>query len=64
VADARPDNAYLCNESHYYALRAVEGERDPRAPREVYFVHIPEAAGGDYEALARAVGALVRVLGR
>jgi hypothetical protein len=57
VAEARPANSYLCNETHYSALTALhsgEGEL-----REVYFLHIPYAEDGDYEALAEGVAAVV-----
>jgi hypothetical protein len=57
VAAARPENSYLCNETHHSALaalRAGEGRL-----REVYFLHIPHAKDGDYEALAEGVAQLV-----
>lgn len=65
VADARPANSYLCNETHFRALRALEDSRRAgERLREVYFVHIPYAEDGDYDALARAVaGVIERLVG-
>lgn len=65
VAAARAENTYLCNETHYHALSALHAGRG--ALREVYFLHIPYAEGGeggddeggDYEALAEGVAAVV-----
>jgi hypothetical protein len=57
VAPARPDNSYLCNETHYHALQALHAGHG--ALREVYFLHIPHAEDGDYEALAEGVAAVV-----
>jgi pyrrolidone-carboxylate peptidase len=57
VMTARDDNTYLCNETHYHALQALHAGHG--ALREVYFLHIPYAENGDYEALAEGVAALV-----
>jgi hypothetical protein len=57
VAAARADNTYLCNETHYHALQALNAGHG--SLREVYFLHIPHAEGGDYEALAEGVAAVV-----
>ena len=57
VAPARPDNSYLCNETHYHALSSLHAGRG--SLRETYFLHIPYAEGGDYEALAEGVAAVV-----
>ncbi|EDM75530.1 hypothetical protein PPSIR1_13515 [Plesiocystis pacifica SIR-1] len=59
VAKAREDNAYLCNETHFSALSALAegGADDPL--RAAYFLHIPYAKDGDYEALAEGVAGLV-----
>jgi hypothetical protein len=60
VADAREDNSYLCNETHYYALSALA--RGHGRLREVYFLHIPYAKDGDYPALADGVAGLLLAL--
>jgi hypothetical protein len=57
VASARAENSYLCNETHYHALEALHAGRG--SLREVYFLHIPYAEHGDYEALAEGVAAVV-----
>jgi hypothetical protein len=61
VAPARAENTYLCNETHYHALQALHAGHGPL--REVYFLHIPYAEGasegGDHEALAEGVAAVV-----
>ena len=68
-APSRPDNTFICNETHWRALRAVEasatsrGEADD-SPRlaAAYFVHIPfprEKRDDGYEALGAAVAALI-----
>jgi hypothetical protein len=63
VANARPDNSYLCNETHYHALSALA--RSDGQLREVYFLHIPYAKDGDYASLAEGVsGVILRLLGR
>jgi len=63
VADAREDNSYLCNETHYHALSALA--RGDGRLREVYFLHIPHAEDGDYAGLADGVsGVILRLLGR
>ena len=64
VAPAREDNSYLCNETHFFALSTLA---DPSARGQldaVYFLHIPYAADGDYEALADAVaGVILQLVG-
>jgi hypothetical protein len=57
-AEARSSNSYLCNETHWNALAALDEDR----PREAYFVHIPHAEGDDYAPLAEAVATLVLAL--
>ena len=57
AAEARPQNSYLCNETHYHALEAVHASTGRL--REVYFLHIPYAKDGDYEALAEGVAGVV-----
>jgi pyrrolidone-carboxylate peptidase len=62
VEQARPANAFLCNETHYRALRAltVDEEREgQRRLRAAYFLHIPYAKGNDYSELACAVASLI-----
>jgi hypothetical protein len=62
VAAARPDNSYLCNETHFFALAAQARSGSPRA---VYFLHIPQPrAEGGFEALGEAVAQLVLELVR
>jgi hypothetical protein len=59
VAPARPENSYLCNETHYFALSTLA---DPSARGQldaVYFLHIPYANDGDYPALADAVAGVI-----
>lgn len=63
VAEAREGNSYLCNETHYYALSTLA--RGEGRLREVYFLHIPYARDGDYQALAEGVsGLILGLLGR
>lgn len=66
VAEARAENTYLCNETHYHALSALHAGHG--ALREVYFLHIPhaegKAEGGDYDALAEGVAAVVLELAK
>ena len=63
-APSRKENAYICNETHWRALRAVEASvqgADAR-PQAAYFVHIPYAnpkRERAYEELAAAVAALI-----
>ena len=59
LAEARPENTYLCNETHHRALKALDG-----GPRAAYFVHLPYAAEDDPEhrRLAASVGELLRRL--
>ena len=63
VAEAREDNSYLCNETHYHALSALG--RGQGSLREVYFLHIPYAKDDDFAALADGVaGVVLGLLGR
>jgi len=56
VTAARSDNVFLCNETHWHALRAARSGRVRRA----YFVHLPPADDeADLVALATSVAALV-----
>jgi hypothetical protein len=63
VKPARRQNAYLCNETHFWALRALRGgSNSPSRPRAAYFVHIPYATDGDYETLAEGVSGVIGAL--
>ena len=59
-APSRKENTYICNETHWRALRAVQlgGDR----PRAAYFIHVPyphpERAAG-LDELAKAVATLI-----
>lgn len=61
VAEARADNSYLCNETHYHALSTLKSvlARGEGSLREVYFLHIPYAKDDDYAALADGVAGVV-----
>ncbi len=63
VVRARPENAYLCNETHFWAIARVNDsvERGERL-RQAYFVHIPYAKDGDYGTLADGVAGLIATL--
>lgn len=64
---ARPENSYICNETHWRALTAVakawqDGPALPR-PRAAFFVHTPHTApGAGDEPLAEAVAGVVERL--
>ena len=65
-APARKQNSYICNETHWRALRAVEASAPSLADgehglRAAYFLHLPYARTGDesHEGLAKAVAVLV-----
>ncbi|MCA9685768.1 MAG: hypothetical protein KC457_26565, partial [Myxococcales bacterium] len=62
VTPARPENSYLCNETHFRALSALHAPKPEQRLREVYFLHIPVAADGDYQALAEAVAGVLLTL--
>ena len=63
VKAARDANSYLCNETHFWALRAVEDSKAAGGRlRAAYFVHIPYASDGDYESLAAGVAGIVKAL--
>ena len=61
LAEAREANAYLCNETHYTSLNQLNSARRGRL-REVYFLHIPHAEGGDDGPLSSALESMTRVL--
>ena len=59
-APARPANTYICNESHYRALRACELPKSRL--KAAYFIHLPyarEKEDSHHEKLGDAVAALV-----
>ncbi len=63
VKPARKDNSYLCNETHTWALEAVKSSQASGGSlRGAYFVHIPYAPNGDFEALAEGVAGVVLAL--
>jgi hypothetical protein len=65
VAPARPENSYLCNETHYRALLRLEGsEAESGRLAQVYFLHIPYAKDDDYATLADGVAELLGQLVR
>lgn len=61
VALARSANSYICNATHWRALKAERELPRSRRPRAAYFVHLPYASedDADHAALARAVAVLV-----
>jgi len=62
VAPARPENSFICNETHHRALRAQSlGLPTPRA---VYFVHLPYPAKEDeaHTELGAGAAALIAAL--
>lgn len=63
VARARPDNSYLCNETHFRALERVNASVEAgQRLRQAYFVHIPYAEHDDYARLAQGVAGVVFAL--
>ena len=63
---ARPKNTYICNETHWRALKAVEAAEASSSDggsrlRAGYFIHLPYAseATGGYPALGSAVAELI-----
>ena len=69
-ARGRPENSYICNETHHRALvaqraaadsagRAHDGHSREGRPRAVYFLHLPYARDDDHEELAAAVAAVI-----
>jgi hypothetical protein len=64
VAEAREDNSYLCNETHFRALEALASEDGPSSLGAAYFVHIPTARADDpdHEALAEGVAGVIQAL--
>ena len=69
TAEARSVNTYICNETHWRALKAVEaaaeappsGGHQPPRLRSAYFIHLPHASDdlGGYKGLARAVAEVI-----
>lgn len=64
VAEAREDNTYLCNETHFRALEALASDDGPNSLDAAFFVHIPTARADDpdHEALAEGVAGVVQAL--
>ena len=65
VVDARPKNSYICNETNWDAIRALNSTKDTgvKNPQAVYFLHIPyPEIKGQYKELAAAVGHVVLAL--
>ena len=62
MEQARPANAFLCNETHYRALKALTVTKagSGQSLRAAYFLHIPYATQDDYQPLAEAVAALLQ----
>ena len=66
VENAREDNAYICNETHWRALEAVaaaEAAGAQAALRAAYFIHLPYPRVEDeYGPMAEAVAEVVKAL--
>lgn len=69
VAKARPANSYICNETHWRALRAqlqahemndAAAQDDRRRLQAAYFLHLPRARDENHCELANAVAEVVR----
>ncbi len=60
---ARPQNSYLCNETHSLALDAVRQSQAAGGSLEAaFFVHIPQPVGEDWDVLAESVAGVVVAL--
>ena len=61
---ARPSNAYICNETHFRALGAVDlSRRTSGRLRSAFFIHIPyPATGEDYGPLGEGLACLIKRL--
>lgn len=60
---ARPQNTYLCNETHSLALDAVrQSQADGGSLEAAFFVHIPQPADEDWDRLAESVAGVVVAL--
>lgn len=60
---ARDSNSYLCNETHFWALTAVEASAAAGGRlKQAFFVHIPYAAQDDYNTLADGIAQIVTTL--
>lgn len=63
MMQARPQNTYLCNETHSLALDAVRHSQAEGGELEaVFFVHIPQPVARDWETLAQSVAGVVVAL--
>ena len=58
---ARPENVYLCNETHYRSLNWLYQYPKGRL-KEAYFLHIPHRKGNYDQELARALAQIVTIL--
>lgn len=61
-ADAREQNSYLCNETHYLALRQLDAVGSGDRLGQVHFVHLPYAQDDDYATLAVGVAGVLGTL--
>lgn len=60
VKAARTDNDFICNETHYTAITALnESVISHGALEGVYFLHIPDPPGGDFAGLAQGAAGLI-----
>ena len=62
VAQARHKNSYICNETNYNALQAMNEAHESGKPKEVYFIHIPypkDKNDFNYDKLADAVSEVI-----
>ncbi len=63
TTQARPENSYLCNETHSLALHAVrQSQAEGGSLEAAYFVHIPQPVGDDWDRLAQSVAGVVLAL--
>jgi len=60
---ARPQNTYLCNETHSIALDAVRrSQAEGGSLDAAFFVHIPQPVGEEWDRLAESVAGVVIAL--
>jgi hypothetical protein len=63
VAAARESNSYLCNETHFRALKSLAAARAAGSRLErVHFLHLPYPREGDYASLADGVAGVLLAL--
>jgi len=58
LAPARSENSYICNETHWRALKAQHAQTGRLS--SAYFVHLPYSKDDDHQALAAAVADVIR----